>query len=233
MGESAHVPLSNLDISYPCHKRSMPDPAALPALDSNHALVMGGARSAGGSRPAPLGAPWKGRSFQQLPFANGADALPHPPHGFAPLSASTSSPITRSCHSLEYAGRSATLGRCPTSSRSASNDTSLSRNPSLTPQRRLARSGPQRIQSSPRPRACAQRQASPSSNASSPILTASPARARSSTVATAPSRSLSSAAIYRNGAGRALDWIHPKPTGGQHRGHATEHHDRTRDLLAA
>ena len=53
-----------------------------------------------------------------------APALPRQIHLF---SATTSSPRTCSCHSQEYAGRSATRARCPTSSRSASSDTSLSR----------------------------------------------------------------------------------------------------------
>ena len=63
--------------------------------------------------------------------------------------------------------------------------TSLSRHPSLTPQRRLALSGPHRTQSSPRPKACAQSEASPRSSTISPALIASTARSTSPTAVNA------------------------------------------------
>ena len=92
------------------------------------------------------------------------------------LSANTSSPSALLCHRLEYASRRAVPGRWPASSSRPSNDTSLSRHPSLTPQRRLALSGPHRTQSSPRPNAGAQSEASPRSSTISPALIASTAR---------------------------------------------------------
>ena len=70
-------------------------------------------------------------------------------------SARTISPSVRSDHFAVYCRLNATLGRRPTRTSSSSSDTSRSRNPSRTPHRRLALSGPHSSQASSRPRACA------------------------------------------------------------------------------
>ena len=66
------------------------------------------------------------------------------------LSAKTISPSAFLCHAVVYWLRRARLGRRPTPSRRCSNATSRSRNPSRTPQRRLALSGPHKIHASSR-----------------------------------------------------------------------------------